>query len=341
MAGAGLVPLLPFEPFMCMGFVEVLKSIPFLLKAKRALIAEMTHRRPDALVLVDYAGFNIPLMKAAHRLGIPVVWYIAPKVWAWKPRRAAVLRAHASAIACIFTFETALFEGGTARVEFVGNPLVEALDADGGSRPDLMTPKPATFHRIAIVPGSRTQELRMMLKPMLEAYMLLRKSYRQLRAVVSRVSWLPDEIYEQARQTPGVDVVDGPLDTVLENSDVALVTSGTATLETALRGIPHVIVYRTSALSYRIIKLLVHIPYCGLPNIIAGTQLLPECIQEHATGLKLAGELDRYLSSRDFHHQTVEKLNALRATLGSRKPSVEVTRMILEAAAAASPAAPA
>ncbi len=332
MCQAGLEPLLPFEPFTCMGFAEVLRSLPFLLRARRSLVADMRTHRPDALVLVDYAGFNIPLMKTAHRMQIPVVWYIAPKVWAWKPKRAEVLRRHATAIACIFPFETSLYEGGTARVEFVGNPLVEALDESRNIREDLLAPKPATFHRIAVVPGSRRQEVRTMLKPMLDAYMLLRRSYRQLRVVVSRVSWLPPELYEVATQMPGVEIAEGPLDEVMEEADVALVTSGTATLETALRGIPHVIAYRTSAISYRIFRMLVRIPYIGLPNIVAGESLLPECIQDSVTGLKLAGELDRFLSSRDNYRVAVEKLVSLRNMLGSRRPSEEVTRLVLESA---------
>jgi lipid-A-disaccharide synthase len=330
---AGLQSLVPFEPFMCMGFVEVVRSLPFLVRARGQLVADMERNKPDALVLVDYASFNMRLLADANRLGVPVVWYIAPKVWAWKPHRTEILRSQASAIACIFPFEQSLFEGGRARVTFVGNPLVEALEATKDIRPDLLAPKPATFHRIALLPGSRRQEVKAMLKPMLDAYLLLRRSYRQLRVVVSRVKWLPDALYEQARQIGGVDIVDEPLGALLQNVDVALVTSGTATLETALRGIPHVIAYKTSALSYRIYRSLVHIDHIGLPNIVAGEKVLPECIQDKVTGLVLATELDTFLSSRDAYQATVRKLLSLRETLGSRKPSEEVARLIVEVTA--------
>ncbi|MBD3244327.1 MAG: lipid-A-disaccharide synthase [Chitinivibrionales bacterium] len=333
MAAAGLEQVLPFEPFTCMGFVEVIKNLPFLLRAKRTLVQLMSSRKPSAVVLVDYAGFNIPIMKAAHRLGIPVLYYIAPKVWAWKQHRAAILGQYASVIATIFPFEVDWFKQYQARVEFVGNPLVEDLDArDAGEPVEHSTPKPPSIFRLAIVPGSRPQEIRNMLGPMIGAYMLLRRSYRQMRADVSRCSWLPEKLYEQAHESSGVELFDGSLDELLAQSDVALVTSGTATLETALRGIPHVIAYRTSTISYRIYKRLVKTPFIGLPNIVAGEQLIPECIQDRAAPAFLAGELEQFIGNHDHYRETVKRLRDLRGELGSKRPSEEVTRLILELA---------
>lgn len=333
MTAAGLEAVLPFEQFTCMGFVEVLKSLPFLLRAKRVLVQQMIARKPSAVVLVDYAGFNIPIMKAAHRLGIPVVYYIAPKVWAWKQHRAAVLGQYASVIATIFPFEVDWFRQYDARAVFVGNPLVEDLDAhDNGEPVEYATPKPPSFFRLAIVPGSRPQEIRNMLGPMIGAYMLLRRSYRQMRADVSRCPWLPEKLYDQARQCSGVELFDGSLDELLARADVALVTSGTATLETALHGVPHVIAYRTSLVSYHIYKRLVKTPFIGLPNIVAGEQLVPECIQEQATPARLAGELERFVGNREHYLKSVERLRALREELGSKRPSEEVSRLVMEAA---------
>ncbi len=339
MTAAGLDAVLPFEQFTCMGFVEVLKSLPLLLRAKRMLVQQMRVRKPKAVVLVDYAGFNIPIMRAAHRLGIPVVYYIAPKVWAWKQRRAAILGRYASVIATIFPFEVDWFRHDKAKAIFVGNPLVEDLDAheDGGPT-EYSTPKPASFFRLAIVPGSRPQEIRTMLAPMIGAYMLLRRSYRQMRADVSRCAWLPEQLYDQARRSSGVELFDGSLDELLARADVALVTSGTATLETALRGVPHVIAYRTSFISYHIYKRLVKTPFIGLPNIVAGEQIVPECIQERAVPAFLAGELERFIGNRDRYRETVERLRTLRGDLGSKRPSEEVPRLVLEAAGEKPPA---
>lgn len=332
MVAAGLEQVLPFEPFNCMGFLEVVRSLPFIFRAKGVLTRLMKQRKPSVVVLVDYAGFNIPMMKVARGLGIPVVWYIAPKVWAWKEHRAEVLGTHATAIATIFPFEVDLFKDYPARVEFVGNPLVEALDETSPEPEPLEVAKPQTFYRLAIVPGSRRQEVKSMLPPMIAAYLLLRRSYRQMRAYVSTVDWLPDKVYAQTLESPGVETFDGPLNELLEQSDAALVTSGTATLETALRGIPHVIGYKTSDLSYRIFRSQIKTPYIGLPNIIANESIVPECIQDEATGPGMAAALEQIIGKREPREEATERLRALRGELGSLRPSEEVARMICEAA---------
>jgi len=333
MVAAGFEPLLPFEPFNRMGFLEVVRTLPFFLRARRLLVQRMREQRPDALVLVDYASFNMRLLRPARKLGVPVVWYIAPKVWAWKAWRAKVLGNSAASIGVIFPFETRCFEHFPARTVFVGNPLVEALERrDAGIRPDLLSPKPSTFCRLAILPGSRRQEVERMLTPMVGAYNLLRRTYRQLRATVSVVPWLPRELYQAAGQTSSVELFEGPLEEMLETADVALVTSGTATLETALAGVPHVIAYRTSAISYRIYKILVRTQFIGLPNIVAGRSLLPECIQEQVNAPTLALELDRFLASRSTYCDTVRQLLALRHVLGSKRPSEEVAGLVMDAA---------
>jgi len=334
MVAAGLSQLVPFEPFNCMGFLEVFKSLPFLLKAKHLLLKRMKQDRPAAVVLVDYASFNIPLLKAARRLGLPVVWYIAPKVWAWKEKRAAVIGNHASAIATIFPFEVKCFEAFPARTEFVGNPLVEDLNHKGRTAPPLPSnDKPGAYFRMAIVPGSRRQEVNNMLGPMLDAYLEARRSYRQMRAVVSRCPWLPDRLYEQCRNMGGVDLFEGPLDELFSGTDLALVTSGTATLEAALRGIPHVIAYRTSTVSYRIYRSLIKVPFIGLPNIVAGRALLPECIQDQANADTISKEIRRFINDRAYYMSTRQQLVALREELGSKRPSQEVARLVSEFAA--------
>jgi lipid-A-disaccharide synthase len=329
----GLTQLLPFGPFNCMGFLEVLKSLPFLTRARRHLLREIATRRPAALVLVDYASFNIPLMKAAHEMGVPVVWYIAPKVWAWREKRAEVIGNCATVIATIFPFEPKHFERYPARAVFVGNPLVEALGGDGGEQhAPLSIPKPGTFFRMTIVPGSRRQEVKHMLRPMLQAYMVLKQNHRQFRATVSKCPWLPARLYDEYLDVSGVDLCEGTLDDAMRGSDVALVTSGTATLETALRGTPHVIAYRTSAISYRLYRAFLKIPHIGLPNIIAGEKLVPECIQGDANPVSMAAELEKFISSYEYYQHTVQRLLYLRDLLGSKKPSEEVARIIQDVA---------
>ncbi len=323
----GFRPVMPFAPFNCMGFLEVARHLRFFLKAKRRLIAMMRETAPDALVCVDYSGFNIPMMKTAAKLGIPVIWYIAPMVWAWKRKKAAVLGAYASHIAVIFPFEVSYFTPFRAPVSFVGNPTVEELESRGVfSVSPRKHPGNGSF-RLAIVPGSRRQEVEH-LPAMIEAFALLRNRFPQVSAVVSRYHTIPEELYRRCIGDAPVEIFDGPLADLLGRSDCAVVTSGTATLETALLGIPHVITYRTSAFTYAIAKRLVKIPYIGLPNIIAGEEIVPECIQDAATPAGLANRLGRFIESPEWYNATVDRLVALRESLGAKKPSIEVCRIL-------------
>ena len=331
MENRGFTPVMPFTPFNRMGFAEVAAHLGFFLSARRTLIDTMKQRRPDALVCVDDPGFNIPMMKAAHALGIPVVWYIAPMVWAWKQDRAAILGANAAHIAVIFPFEVPYFASYKAPVSFVGNPTVEAMGLEGAfaakhsSRPG--SPRRGDF-RIAIVPGSRVQEIEHLLPRMLSAFSILKQRFPGLHATVSACPVLPASLYRRIIGGSPVEVFDGRLREMLGRADVAIVTSGTATLETALLGIPHVIAYHTSFVSYAIGRRLVRIPFIGLPNIIAGKAIVPECIQEQVTPEHLATAAARFIESPEEYGKTADALIVLREMLGEKKPSSEVSAII-------------
>jgi lipid-A-disaccharide synthase len=322
----GFEPLFAFEPFNRMGFAEVVRGLPFFLKVKKSLCDLFDKKPPDALLLVDYPGFNLKILQEAAQRGIAAVWYIAPKVWAWKAQRAAIVGTHARAIATIFPFENRYFDSFGAAVHFVGNPLVEALEQQPAP-----PPKPAdhTPSHIALVPGSRVQEVRRMLQPMLQAFALLRKKHPHLRARVSRCSWLAPALFEAVSSQEGVELFEGPLEELYGWSDAAFITSGTATLEAALRGIPQVIVYRTSALSYMIGRALVHIPFIGLPNIVAQRPLVPEFIQQQASPQRLSQALEEIISSPERYGAMVDALRALRNQLGQHRPSQEVAALLL------------
>ncbi|MCL2689957.1 MAG: lipid-A-disaccharide synthase [Chitinispirillia bacterium] len=324
MAKAGFQSVLPFEKFNCMGYVEVIKHLPFLLGAKKSLIKLMKTQRPDALVCVDYSGFNIPMMKAAAKLKIPVIWYIAPMVWAWKRKRAKILGDHASHIATIFPFEIPYFSPFKAPVTFVGNPLTESLPAVNSS--DKKFPADKIF-RLAIIPGSRRQEIKNMLPVMLETVDILKKEHPQLKVTISKFKGVDQELFEDAKQR-GIEHFSGPLCDLLTKSDLALVTSGTASLETALMGVPMVITYRTSTISYNIYKRFVKISYIGLPNIIAQTSIVPECIQDDVTAQNLADKMSRFIKEPAYWEECVAKLSTLRTKLGEKTPSTEAANII-------------
>jgi lipid-A-disaccharide synthase len=330
MQSIGFEPLMRFEDFNRMGLWEVLVHLPFFLTAKKFLKTAMDSNKPKALVCVDYPGLNIPLMKEAHKRGIPVVWYIVPQVWAWKKKRAALLGKYASFIGAVFPFEVDFFKSFAAPVSFVGHPIVEALqqkNIDGGA--DELINRHDPGFTLSLVPGSRRQEVTAILPAMIAAAALLKRQYPNLRVFVSKCHNLPVELYQPACSRTGINVFEGPLGELLERTRYAFVTSGTATLETALAGVPMVIVYRTSALTYGLLKRMVRVPFIGLPNIVAGEKIVPECIQWKATGTELAREMKKYIESPAFYESTVEKLSRLKGLLGGKKPSHEVASAIV------------
>lgn len=334
MVTEGFHQLMPFEPFNKMGFIEVVKHLGFFLDAKKKLINEMRTRKPSCFVCVDYPGLNMPLMKAAKKLGIPVVWYIAPMVWAWKKKRARVLGEYADFIGCIFPFEPSHFLPYTDNVAFIGNPTVQSMDvqkkrdtADGMMETGENCCKGLS---IALVPGSRLQEISRMLQPMLDAYMILKKEFPELRAEVSLFRSINVSEFDIVKEYPGVTVTSDPLDRILSRVRCAIVKSGTSTLETALACVPMVIAYKTSAMTYALAKHLVKLSWIGLPNIIANASIVPECIQDSMNAESLADECRKFLVDKEYYNQTVDTLQKIRGVLGAKKPSAELAGKIAE-----------
>jgi lipid-A-disaccharide synthase len=265
---------------------------------------------------------------------VPVVWYIVPQVWAWKKNRAEVLGRNASFIGVVFPFEKPYFSPYPAPVSFVGHPLVEMVEKSVS-----VTARPSGLDktgpvRLAIVPGSREQEIARMLPPMMGACGLLKRKYPQLTVTVSKRKDLPPELFHRAcapfRATHPESIVicEDPLVNVLAAADLAIVTSGTATLQAALLGIPLVVAYRTSALTYFLLKRMVTLPFIGLPNIIAGEKIVPELIQNEATPPAIAAAASAFVDSKELYCRTMEKLGALREKLGTKAPSIEMANAI-------------
>jgi lipid-A-disaccharide synthase len=319
---------MPFEAFNKMGLWEVLRHLPFFLSAKKKLIAAMDKEKPRVLVCVDYPGLNIPLMKAAYQRKIPVVWYIVPQVWAWKKKRAGLLGKYATFIGAIFPFETVYFKGFSTPATFVGHPLVEARMqrtksvSENGKNPEK------GVETLSLVPGSRRQEVLALLPVMIKAALLLKEQYPCLRVSVSKCKELPMDLYRKLCAVTDFEIFEGPLCDLLDQTRYAFVTSGTATLETALAGVPMVIAYKTSAITYQLLKRMIRVPYIGLPNIVADEKIVPECIQDQASGPMLAKEMDAFISSKERYHQTVEKLSRLKGLFGDKQPSKEIADAI-------------
>lgn len=283
-----------------MGFVEVLKKLPDLFKLRDDFGKLMDERKPDCLITVDYPGFNMKLAKLAHDKGIPVVSYIAPSAWAWHKSRAKKVAKIVDKVACIFPFEYDVYKEAGAKVEFVGHPLVDIV------KPSMSVEDAEAFagkregHKlILLMPGSRLMEIEKMLPTLLAAAKLIKKQLPEVDFVMPRAGTIPKSMLEEKIKVSGVDVkiTEGNNYDLFSVADLALATSGTVTLEAALCGLGSVIVYRTNPLTYLIAKMVVNIPYIGLPNIVAGRSVVPELIQNDFTPEKVAQEALHLLES--------------------------------------------
>lgn len=275
-------PELHYDEMNVMGFSEVLRKLPKLLnhlsKAKRLL----NWWRPDALILVDYPSFNLKLAKAAKRLGIKVYYFISPKVWAWKEYRVRQIKRNVDKMFSILPFEVQFYERHGYKVTYVGNPSVQEID-------ESLRHLPPVKHfcqrqdieddgrpLIALLPGSRKGEIRNNLPLMIEAA----KRFPECRYIVAAAPAVPEKFYREIAQDPGLNLTFGATVTLLKYSKAALVTSGTATLETALVGTPQVVCYRANGrkLTYNLMEKLLKVKYVSLPNLIVNNRIVPELL---------------------------------------------------------------
>ncbi len=316
---AGLEALAPAEDISVMGLAEVLPRIPRILGILRRLARASAARRPRVALLVDLPDFNLRLAAKLKRLGIPVVYYVSPMIWAWRRGRAKKIARIVDRMLCILPFEVRFYEGTGVSARFVGHPFAE--------RP---TPEPAESYRealglpagrttIAILPGSRHAELRRLLPPMLEAAERIREAHPDAQFVVPVAPTLRREALEpylSRHQALDVKLVDGQAEQAVGASDAALVKSGTSTLETALMLRPMVVVYKLSWLSYWVGRLLVRIAHFALVNILAGRGIVPELLQGEASPARMAAEVERLLTDRAARDAQLAALREVRASLG-------------------------
>lgn len=320
-----------FSRFNRMGYVEVLKELPFFLREKKRFINMLKEEKPDLLICVDYSGFNTPLMKAAHSLGIPVLWFIAPMIWAWKKyKHGPRLGEYASHIAVIFPFEIEYWKEFTSNVSYVGNPLLEEKQLRNEVvRNSLSGRKELT---IALAPGSRRMELSRILPVMIEAAELLRKTRgEKLTFRVSCTEYLPDELYDSAAKA-GFELFRGPLTELFQTSDIAMVTSGTTTLHASLTGIPMMILYKSSPVLYCMVKLLTRhsrFSHIGLPNIMSEPdEVAREFIQGELRADFLADEVSRLIDDHEYEKERSRHLEKLQNSFGAKVPSRELIPII-------------
>ena len=335
---AGGRQIADYRGFSVNGLVEVIGKIPQLAAARRQIIESAEATPPDVFVPIDFWGFNYRLAQAMLKRGLPVVYYISPQLWASRPWRMKSMREIASRVLVIFPFEQAIYEKAGVPVEFVGHPLVEMTAAAASGR-QFLEAHGLSFAAptVAILPGSRTNEVARILPDLVAAAALIRTSVPDVQFVVARAPNLADDLFEPLRRAnlPRAVVVDGDTDTVLAAADVTLTASGTATVQAALHNTPMVIVYRVSPLTYMLGRRLLTIDTFGMVNLIARSRIVPELIQDAFTPEAVAREAISMLTDPSRAAHIREGLRDVRKKLGSVGASHRAAKAILNVAARA------
>jgi lipid-A-disaccharide synthase len=312
------------------GFAEIVAMVPRLRAAQAKLLAEARRVRTDAAVVIDYFGFNGRLARKLKALGIPVIYYVSPQIWAWRGGRIRVIREVSSRMLVIFPFEEPLYREAGVPVEFVGHPLVDMLEVSV-SRETLLSrlnldPKAPT---VAVLPGSRTAEVRRILPTLIDAAGRIRAEVPNAQFVFARAPHLDDGLFERARHVSGAALVEGHTDAALSASDVVLTASGTATVQAALHDRPMVVVYRVSSLEYLIARPLVKVDTFAMVNLIAGERIVPELIQDDFTADAVAAEAVSMLTDSARTARIRQGLSTVRARLGAPGASQRAATAIL------------
>jgi lipid-A-disaccharide synthase len=338
----GVETLVRAEDLSVMGIAEVLPALPRILRALRTLRRAAEEQRPRAALLIDSPDFNLRLARKLRRLGIPVAYFIGPSVWAWRTYRVRQIARDVARMLVILPFEAEFYARHGVPAVYVGNPLADELRpllpaSSSPSRSELRARLGLDAGRpvLALLPGSRRQEVRRIWPALLAAARLLRERLPDLQLVVPIAptverAWLDADI--------PMTFVDGRAPEVLSSADAAVVASGTATLEAALAQVPTVVVYRLSWLSWMVGRLLVRVPFVSLVNLLAGRRLVPELLQRDCSGARIADTAVPLLTSGSAREEQLEGMRGIRAALApagapgaARRAAEEVSALLGEA----------
>jgi lipid-A-disaccharide synthase len=306
-----------------MGFLEVILNIRTILNNFKLCKEQIESFQPDMLLLVDYPGFNLRMAKWAKSRGIPVTYYISPQIWAWKASRIKIIKETVDKMYCILPFEKAYYEKEGFDVSYFGHPLIDAKQNYEHQKESQPSKSKGV---LAILPGSREQEVKRKLKVMLEAA----SKYTEFNAIVACAPNLPSSFYTQYKEDyPFAEFVFGKTYDLLSIADFAIVTSGTATLETAIFRVPQVVCYKSSYLSYKIAKFLVNIRFISLVNLIMDKEIVVELIQNNVSRGKIQKELDRLIYNSSYRETLLNAYDEMIDLLGNEGCSKKIARDLL------------
>jgi lipid-A-disaccharide synthase len=309
-----------------MGFVEVVVNLNTILKNMKTCKQDIAAHQPDVLVLIDFPGFNLKIAEYAKSVGLPVYYYISPKVWAWNQKRVLKIKKIVDHLFCILPFEVDFYRSWGMEVDYVGNPLLDAITAFE-PKPDFLQQNQLTDKKIiALLPGSRKQEITYLLPDMLA----VADQFKDFRFVIAGAPSFKPEFYDQFLKDKNIPVIFNATYDLLTNAYAAIVASGTATLETALLNVPQVVVYKGNALTIAIARMLVKIRFISLVNLIVDKGIVTELIQEECNDLKIAAELNAIVNDQPNRAAMLRNYDELDQRMGHPGASAKTAALIIK-----------
>lgn len=310
-----------------MGAWEAIVNIRAILKNLEFCRKDLLEFKPDVLVLIDYPGFNMRMARFARENGIKTIYYISPKVWAWNRMRVGQIKASVDLMLSVLPFEKNFYRDYGYEVEYVGNPVYDAVKAHRVDRDFIEKNElPEDKVIVALLPGSRAQEVKQVLPAMIQAV----RVFPEYHFAIAGVKNLDQQLYAPAVAEKNLSVVYEQAYDLLAFSDAAVVTSGTATLETALWDVPQVVVYKTSALTYWLGKMVVKVKYISLVNLIAGKEVVKELIQDEMNAEAISNELSQIMSNKDRRLFIIQEYSRIKEMLKNGKASQLAAQIVFE-----------
>ena len=330
MQKAGLIPIFPFERFSVMGFSEVIKHLFFFLKVEIKIKKIFKTNPPDLVVLTDYPGLNMRIAKMAHKFKIKVLYFICPQFWAWKHKRIFQLKKYTDYVAFILPFEEKYFKKENVKSSFVGHPISEEIEIRL-IRKDFAKEYNLNLNKkwLGFLPGSRDTEIKKMLPEYIKSISFF--DVEKYEFLVSKAVTVSDKLFRKTienSENQNIKIIKNHNYEMMKYCDFLVVTSGTATLETAYLGTPFLIVYKTSKISYELGKRFIKIRRIGLPNIVLDKDIIPELIQDKANGKSIYNKTLEIINSKEKYDKISEELKELHEILGIKSSSKEVAKII-------------
>ena len=327
MAEIGGEPIKHIDDLAFMGFIEIISNLRVILKNIKFCKEDIKAYQPDGLILIDYPGFNLRIAEYAKSIGIKVHYYVSPQIWAWKQNRIHKIKRVVDEMYSILPFEKAFYNKFGMLIHYVGHPLLDAIQSFQKvalTKQDFLAKNQLSDSPIiALLPGSRNQEIKIKLPIMLAAS----KSFKNHQIVIAGAPNKSKEFYRQIIKDDSVLILENQTYDLLNNSALAMVTSGTATLETALFKVPQVVCYKASSISYQIAKRLIKVPYISLVNLIMDREVVKELIQHELTPENITTELNRFIENPV---EIIADYELLATKLGGGGASLKVAQLIVK-----------